>query len=169
MKHALAYLNLDSPVGRIFLVAQDDILIRLEFADQPHALGGPSGPTAGSQFLADTRRQLEAYFEDRQHVFDISLKLQGSSFQEKVWNALLDLSVGETLSYSQFANRIGHPDAIRAVGAANGRNPISIIIPCHRLIGTDGHLTGYAGGLEAKRWLLRHEGHKVEENRVTGW
>jgi methylated-DNA-[protein]-cysteine S-methyltransferase len=102
-------------------------------------------------------RQLKAYFTGRLHVFDLPLKLEGTPFQLKVWKALQRIPYGETLSYGELARRIGRPGAHRAVGAANGRNPLSIVIPCHRVIGASGKLTGYGGGLEAKERLLALE------------
>ena len=157
------YLNIDSPVGRILLVAQRDTLIRLEFTDRPHAQGIPASATAGSPFLEEVHRQISAYFAGTLHRFDIPLRLQGTPFQQRVWQALSEIPFGSVSTYSHLANQIGRPTAVRAVGAANGQNPISIVVPCHRLIGKDGHLTGYAGGLEAKRWLLRHERHGISD------
>ena len=104
--------------------------------------------------LQDTMRQLQEYFAGTRKSFSIPLDLQGTDFQKKVWNVLLSIPYGETRSYSDIARAIGKPDAVRAVGAANGRNPLSIIVPCHRVIGQNGSLTGYAGGLEIKKMLL---------------
>jgi methylated-DNA-[protein]-cysteine S-methyltransferase len=107
--------------------------------------------------LLEASRQLQAYFAGERREFDLPLAPYGSDFQRRVWSALLEIPYGETISYLELARRLGDPRAVRAVGSANGRNPISIIIPCHRVIGADGSLVGYGGGLERKRWLLRHE------------
>ncbi len=104
--------------------------------------------------LLETARQLDDYFAGRRTAFSVPLDFAGTGFQKKVWQALLTIPFGETRNYGQVAAQIGLPAAVRAVGAANGRNPVSIIVPCHRVIGADGALTGYAGGLEAKAWLL---------------
>lgn len=108
--------------------------------------------------LLETKRQLHEYFAGSRHRFELELDFTGTDFQKSVWQALLTIPFGETRSYSQIAQQIGNPKAVRAVGAANGRNPISIIAPCHRVIGASGGLTGFAGGLEAKQYLLALEG-----------
>jgi methylated-DNA-[protein]-cysteine S-methyltransferase len=108
--------------------------------------------------LDETARQLREYFAGTRQTFDLPLAPRGSGFQELVWQTLLKIPFGETWSYGQLAKHIGRPSASRAVGTANGANPISIIVPCHRVIGANGTLTGYGGGLPAKRWLLAHEG-----------
>ena len=105
----------------------------------------------------DVRAQLDEYFAGRRTTFDLQLNAAGTAFQKKVWGALAEIPYGETASYGQTAAAIGVPDAARAVGLANGQNPISIIVPCHRVIGANGSLTGYGGGLDAKKWLLSHE------------
>lgn len=102
--------------------------------------------------------QLDEYFERRRRVFELPLAPQGTAFQQRVWAALLEIPFGVTISYGELATRLGDPKASRAVGLANGRNPISLIVPCHRVIGANGNLTGYGGGLDRKEWLLRHEG-----------
>src|SRR5690625_884241 len=107
--------------------------------------------------FAAAREQLAAYFDNRLQVFNLPLKPAGTEFQRRVWEALRDIPYGQTESYGALARRIGRPRAARAVGMANGRNPISIIIPCHRVMGADGSLTGYGGGIDRKRWLLEHE------------
>ncbi len=103
--------------------------------------------------------QLDEYFNDTRRTFTINLDTKGTDFQKSVWQALLNVPFGQVQSYSDIARAIGNPKAVRAVGAANGKNPISIIVPCHRIIGASGKLTGYAGGLERKQWLLKHEGY----------
>lgn len=113
-------------------------------------------PRTGS-LLAETERQLREYFSGKRSRFELPLDFQGTEFQKKVWSALLTIPFGETRSYTEIAVQIGSPNAVRAVGAANGRNPLSIVAPCHRVIGASGGLTGFAGGLAAKQWLLRLE------------
>jgi methylated-DNA-[protein]-cysteine S-methyltransferase len=108
--------------------------------------------------LSAAVRQLTEYFAGTRREFDLPLRLQGTTFQTRVWRELSEIPYGQTWSYGQLAHRIEKPSASRAVGLANGRNPISILVPCHRVIGADGSLTGYGGGLERKRWLLAHEG-----------
>ena len=166
INHRIHHLTMDSPVGRMIVVTENDALTRLEFSGRPHARGIPEEASVGSLLLNEVKRQLETYFSGALSAFDLPLLLQGTPFQQRVWQALLDIPFGATSSYSCLAAQIDRPAAVRAVGAANGLNPISIIVPCHRLIGANGHLTGYAGGQAAKRWLLRHEGHRVEGDRV---
>jgi methylated-DNA-[protein]-cysteine S-methyltransferase len=108
--------------------------------------------------LLEAERQLREYFERRRTAFTVTLDPQGTAFQQQVWDALRTIPFGETRSYAEIARQIGRPTAVRAVGAANGRNPLSIVTPCHRVIGTNGHLTGFAGGLDTKAFLLRLEG-----------
>jgi methylated-DNA-[protein]-cysteine S-methyltransferase len=108
--------------------------------------------------LAAAIRQLSEYFAGSRRVFDLPLRMQGTLFQQRVWRQLAEIPYGTTWSYGELAKRIDNPSASRAVGLANGRNPISILVPCHRVIGADGSLTGYGGGLDRKRWLLAHEG-----------
>ncbi|PPC74514.1 cysteine methyltransferase [Pokkaliibacter plantistimulans] len=107
--------------------------------------------------LQETARQLRAYLDGQLHQFDLPLQQRGTPFQQRVWSALQHIGYGATLSYRELAERLGQPSAIRAVASANGRNPWSIVVPCHRVIGSDGSLTGYAGGVECKRWLLQLE------------
>jgi methylated-DNA-[protein]-cysteine S-methyltransferase len=150
----------DSPVGKLKLVATDvglaGILWEKEHPD-PHApdegIESPEHPV-----LAETARQLDEYFAGRRKRFDLALDFAGTDFQRKVWAALLTIPFGETRTYAQIAAQIGQPTAVRAVGAANGRNPISIIAPCHRVIGSTGKLVGFGGGLPRKAQLLALEG-----------
>ncbi|MBL8954533.1 MAG: methylated-DNA--[protein]-cysteine S-methyltransferase [Myxococcaceae bacterium] len=119
------------------------------------------GPRAGakgtSKLLERAAKQLAEYFAGERETFDLPLEPRGTGFQRAVWKALGEIAFGETVSYAHIAKKIGRPKAVRAVGAANGQNPISLIIPCHRVIGADGSLTGYGGGLPKKKWLLQHE------------
>jgi len=155
-----------SPVGALTLVAERDAetceraLAALLFERHAH---GPERTDAwcaddGTTIvLAEAARQLDEYFAGERRTFDLPLAPRGTPFQQRVWSALRDMPYGATTSYGALALRLGDPNATRAVGAANGRNPISIIVPCHRVIGASGSLTGFGGGLERKRWLLEHE------------
>jgi methylated-DNA-[protein]-cysteine S-methyltransferase len=152
-----AHTTIDSPAGQLTLVARDGVLCGLYLERQRHA---PDRTTFGDRddgpFAAATR-QLAEYFDGSRTEFDLPLALHGTPFQRTVWQALLTIRYGETVTYGELARRIGRPTAARAVGLANGRNPISIIVPCHRVIGGNGDLTGYGGGLDRKRELLAHE------------
>jgi methylated-DNA-[protein]-cysteine S-methyltransferase len=145
----------DSPVGPLTLVAEDGVLAGLFMAEHRHA---PSLDLPLEEAgLPAVREQLTAYFSRDLKEFDLPLAVRGTSFQEQVWAALRTIPYGETWTYRELAEEIGRPTAVRAVGLANGRNPVSIVVPCHRVIGTGGSLTGYGGGLAAKQWLLSHE------------
>jgi methylated-DNA-[protein]-cysteine S-methyltransferase len=147
---------IDSPVGRLRLVGTADGLAAILWEhDPPRRVRlniereAPEHPV-----LVEAERQLNEYFAGTRTAFDLTLDFAGTSFQRKVWHALLTIPFGQTRSYGQIAEQIGRPSAVRAVGAANGRNPISIVAPCHRVIGATGKLTGFAGGLETKAYLL---------------
>ncbi len=144
----------DSPVGPLHLAAADGVLCRLSLQDQRHAPDPDELGTRDDDALADVRAQLAAYFAGDLREFDLPLRLDGTSFQQRVWAALREIPYGETISYGELAERVGSPGASRAVGLANGRNPVAIIVPCHRVIAADGTLGGYGGGLERKRRLL---------------
>ncbi|MDQ4081216.1 MAG: methylated-DNA--[protein]-cysteine S-methyltransferase, partial [Gemmatimonadota bacterium] len=116
-----------------------------------------NAPSEEDAVLAAAREQLEAYFDARLQQFDLPLEAQGTEFQHRVWNSLKRIPFGETISYAELARRVDKPKAVRAVGAANGRNPLMIIVPCHRVIGADGSLTGFGAGIDRKRWMLDHE------------
>jgi methylated-DNA-[protein]-cysteine S-methyltransferase len=145
--------TMQSPLGTLRLYAANDELVGVYLPDAE----APTGATGRSDVLVRTARQLTEYFAGQRRVFDLPLGPQGTGFQTLVWRTLLQIPYGETWSYGQLARAIGRPAASRAVGAANGRNPIPIIVPCHRVIGSNGDLTGYGGGLPIKRWLLDHE------------
>jgi len=145
---------MDSPVGPLQLIAAGETLTGILFLDS----GAGAEPTCASPLLADARRQLAAYFRGELQRFDLPLAPAGTAFQKSVWRALAEIPWGETRSYGELARAIGRPTAARAVGAANGANPLPIVLPCHRVIGASGTLTGYAGGLERKRRLLALEG-----------
>jgi len=151
-----AYKVIDSPVGKLKLVAKGSKLSAILWEnDKPDRVRlGPMREEQGNSVLAEAERQLTEYFAGKRNFFDLDLEFAGTEFQRKVWEALLTIPCGETRSYREIAIQIGKPKAIRAVGAATGKNPISIIAPCHRVVGTSGDLTGFAGGLSAKRLLL---------------
>jgi methylated-DNA-[protein]-cysteine S-methyltransferase len=152
MSDITLYTQMKSPIGELLLFGGERALQGLYMDGRP----GGDWKRADEPFES-ARAQLDEYFAGRRSKFDIELDLRGSAFQRAVWDALLEIPYGETRSYGEIAKRIGRPDRARAVGAANGSNPVSIIVPCHRVIGADGSLTGYGGGLERKRWLLEHE------------
>ncbi|GAO79688.1 MULTISPECIES: methylated-DNA--[protein]-cysteine S-methyltransferase [unclassified Sphingopyxis] len=145
-----------SPVGELTLVADDRGLAAILWEnDSPDRVRlGALTEKAGHPVLVETERQLAEYFAGERRAFDVPLSFAGTDFQKRVWAALLAIPFGETRSYGEIADQLGNPGASRAVGAANGRNPISIIAPCHRVVGSNGKLTGFAGGLEAKAYLL---------------
>ena len=145
-----------SPVGPLKLLASDKGLAAVlwENDDPKRVRLGPSGQDPDHPVLIETARQLTVYFAGALTAFTVPLDFHGTDFQKSVWQALVEIPFGETRTYAAIARQIGRPKAVRAVGAANGRNPISIIAPCHRVIGSDGTLTGFAGGLDAKRFLL---------------
>lgn len=149
----LTLMELPSPLGVLRLVARDEELAGVYLPAQQ----APAAEPARTPLLEQTARQLAQYFAGERRVFDLPLAPRGSGFQERVWRALAAIPFGETRSYAALAASIGRPAASRAVGTANARNPIAIIVPCHRVIAASGQLTGYAGGLPAKRWLLDHE------------
>jgi methylated-DNA-[protein]-cysteine S-methyltransferase len=160
LRKRYVYSWIDSPVGRLKLVASDDGLAAILWDnDRPSpAPLSAAEPDATHPIIVEAARQLDEYFRGRRRTFALRLDPTGTPFQRKVWNALLTIPFGETRSYRQIAEQIGQPTATRAVGAANGRNPISIVTPCHRVIGASGALTGFGGGLETKAYLLAHEG-----------
>ncbi|WP_439853590.1 methylated-DNA--[protein]-cysteine S-methyltransferase [Pseudomonas yamanorum] len=153
------YKYMPSPVGQLTLVARDGKLTAILWEkERPNRVRlGALQEANNSPVLQETERQLKEYFAGTRNRFELELDFAGTDFQKKVWQALLTIPFGQTRSYSQIAAQIGNPKAVRAVGAANGRNPISIVAPCHRVIGASGGLTGFAGGLEAKQYLLALE------------
>jgi methylated-DNA-[protein]-cysteine S-methyltransferase len=154
-----AFTHFDSPIGRLLLTSDGAALTGL-YMEPSRKAQSTAGwmEDATVPPLAAAVRQLTEYFAGSRRDFDLPLRLQGTDFQQRVWQELTEIPFGETWSYGQLARRIDKPSASRAVGLANGQNPISIIVPCHRVIGADGSLTGYGGGLERKSWLLAHEG-----------
>jgi methylated-DNA-[protein]-cysteine S-methyltransferase len=159
----LTMLTIDSPLGPLRLYAEDDALTGLYLPRQaaPAAPAAPAPPArdtpAPVPVLARAAAQLAEYFAGTRRDFDVPLAPRGTGFQSLVWRELARIPYGETRTYGELARVLGRPSASRAVGAANGKNPISILVPCHRVIAGSGALTGYAGGLDAKRWLLAHE------------
>lgn len=153
----LSTLPCESPVGRLSLFATDEALVGLYLPEHRRAPVLEAQGGAGHPILERTRAQLGEYFAGRRTSFDLPLAPRGTQHQEAVWKALCEIPFGETRSYGELAAHLGRPGAARAVGSANGQNPISIVIPCHRVVGADGSLTGYAGGTARKQWLLRHE------------
>lgn len=156
------YTWMDSPTGRLLLVADEHGLREIVFAQ------GRTPPVIGSSWRGDGAlfsepvRQLQAFFAGELRNFDLRLKPEGTAFQQRVWMALREIPFGETISYGEIARRVGNPAASRAVGLANGSNPLPIIVPCHRVIGSNGKLIGYGGGLENKRWLLDFERRQLQ-------
>ena len=156
---ALRYATMESPIGRLILASDGAALcgVRMENAS-PRDAGWERMLDDDDAPLAAARAQLDEYFAGHRRDFDLPLAPRGPEFQRRVWEALRRIPFGTTTSYAALAARIGSPTAVRAVGAANGRNPLPIVVPCHRVIGADGSLTGFGGGIERKRWLLAHEG-----------
>lgn len=160
------FITLATPVGELKLVANGSRLAAILWEnDKPDRVRlGPMREAPNNPILMRTAQQLREYFAGTRNRFDLELEFAGTEFQKKVWAALLTIPFGETRSYSEIARQIGNPSAVRAVGAANGKNPISIVAPCHRVIGASGKLTGFAGGLEAKEQLLTLEGCEWSDN-----
>jgi methylated-DNA-[protein]-cysteine S-methyltransferase len=162
----LIYDVVPAPIGRLIVASDGDAIPGVWMAN-----ASPGDPTWSScrgvdPLLVEARRQLAAYFAGALRTFTLPLAPNGTDFQRRVWRTLEAISYGTTISYAELARRVGNTTAVRAVGAANGRNPIPIIVPCHRVIGSDGSLTGFGGGLDRKRWLLQHEGALPRELNV---
>lgn len=157
---------MQSPVGLLKLVASDKGLAGVLWEnDSPNRVRlNALAEHRNHPVLLEAEAQLRDYFAGKRNTFSLTLDFVGSEFQKKVWNALLTIPFGETRSYGQIAKQIGSPKAVRAVGAANGKNPISIVVPCHRVVGSTGKLTGFAGGLEAKACLLGMESKTIQKN-----
>lgn len=161
MSHAV----IDTPVGPIRLVATAAGLTHVVYPDRDHGRPAGDGSVQAADIVADATQQLAEYFAGQRQTFDLPLALSGTEFQREVWLALAQIPFGETTSYGDLAARLGRPGAARAVGAANGANPVSIILPCHRVVGANGRLTGYAGGLVAKQTLLKLERRHTASRR----
>jgi methylated-DNA-[protein]-cysteine S-methyltransferase len=157
----LGYTRCPSPIGELTLTASATALTAVYFptsrhGSPPDAQGEAAGPAA--EILARARQQLAEYFAGTRKTFDLPLAAEGSAFEHRVWDALARIPYGATTTYGELARRLGDARNARAVGAANGKNPIPVIVPCHRVIGANGDLTGFGGGIDRKRWLLEHEG-----------
>lgn len=147
--------RLDSPIGELHLVVDD--AGRLVRIDLPGSRAPAQDEVTSPARCRHVARQLREYFAGERRTFDLELQAHGTDFQRRAWRALQRIPFGQTQSYRQQAERLGNPNAVRAVGQANSRNPIPIVVPCHRVIGIDGSLTGFGGGLRCKQWLLQHE------------
>jgi methylated-DNA-[protein]-cysteine S-methyltransferase len=151
------YSFIDSPLGRMHVQGDGQFVTGLFMPDHKGWRGPDPSWQRCDALFTEVREQLTEYFAGRRQQFDVALKLAGTPFQRRVWQELATIPFGTTISYAQLAQRVGKPTASRAVGHANGCNPISIVLPCHRVIGADGKLTGYAGGIDKKQWLLDWE------------
>jgi methylated-DNA-[protein]-cysteine S-methyltransferase len=158
---AVFYTTFESPVGPLLLAGDSNALRMVSFETGKHAAPPRPDWKQNVPAFAEVIRQLQAYFRGELKEFDLPLAMEGTEFQIRVWNALCAIPYGETISYAQLAQRIGNPKAVRAVGLANGSNPIPIIVPCHRVIGSDGSLTGFGGGLSTKKKLLELESKQM--------
>jgi methylated-DNA-[protein]-cysteine S-methyltransferase len=156
---ATVWRHVDSQVGPLLIAGSDAALVAIEFQDNRHPVTRDAHWREGDNaVLRETERQLGEYFQGGRRSFDLPLAPRGTPFQQAVWSTLAEIPYGATWSYRDVARYVGKPEAVRAVGAANGRNPIPIVLPCHRVIGADGSLTGFGGGLPTKAFLLRLEG-----------
>jgi methylated-DNA-[protein]-cysteine S-methyltransferase len=142
----------ESPIGPLEVAGTEEGILSIEFSERSSVSAGPPAPCLKPCF-----RQLGEYFAGRRRVFTLKLDLRGTPFQKRVWSELLKVPFGRTVAYRDIAAALGNPRSTRAVGGANHRNPVSIVVPCHRVVGADGGLTGYGGGLRRKAWLLAHE------------
>ena len=158
-----SYDFLNTEIGQLLIAGTERGLVRIHLPREGRAAEPDDGWRHDPEAVAEAVAQLRAYFAGELRVFDLPLDPQGTDFQRRVWQALAEIPYGETTSYSELAGSIGRPAAVRAVGAANGKNPLPIVLPCHRVIGADGSLTGFGGGLEMKRYLLELEGVVVED------
>ena len=158
---AVYYTMFESPVGPLLLAGDSNALRRVSFESSKRLAIPRADWKQNRAAFAEVIRQLQAYFRGDLKEFDVPLAMEGTEFQLRVWNALRAICYGETISYAQLAERVGNPQAVRAVGLANGSNPIPIIVPCHRVIGSDGSLTGFGGGLSTKKKLLELESKQL--------
>ena len=156
------YDVVQTPIERLVVASDGSAIVGVWMANAEPDDASWADRCGTDSLLDEARRQLVAYFAGRLRAFDLPLAPNGTDFQRRVWSALREIPFGTTISYAELARRVSSVAAVRAVGAANGRNPIPIIVPCHRVIGSDGSLTGFGGGLPRKQWLLRHEGAQGE-------
>lgn len=169
MTENVVYRHVDSPVGPLLIAGDDAGLQLIEFHAPRHPMSGADRWRAGDNaVLRQAQLQLAEYFAGRRRGFDLPLAPRGTAFQRQVWWELANIPFGNTISYADLAMRVGRPTATRAVGAANGRNPLPIVLPCHRVIGADGSLTGFGGGLPTKQFLLQLEGALPPETDLFG-
>ncbi|KYN23797.1 cysteine methyltransferase [Vibrio cidicii] len=154
------YTIAPSPLGEMTLQANDEGILGIWFTTQTTRPDDLGQEDVNHSVLSLALTQLDEYFSGKRTQFDLPIAAKGTAFQMQVWQALTTIPYGETWSYQELANAIGNPKAVRAVGLANGKNPVSIVVPCHRVIGKNGKLTGYAGGIERKRWLLDKESNQ---------
>lgn len=160
---------MQSPIGRVLVAASEAGITRMEIAPQHSASkASRNGSPQARAHVARAIRQLKEYFAGHRQKFDLSLDLRGTPLQQRVWRRLLDIPFGQTMTYGELARRVGSPQAARAAGAACGANPVWLVVPCHRVIGSDGGLHGYGGGLWRKEFLLRHEGALKDSNLKAG-
>ena len=161
MSYPVWYTTMISPLGTLCLAASQEGLIRVDFQQGERPIQPDPAWQEEAHLLTDARCQLEEYFQGKRRHFTLRLTPKGTPFQQRVWQELLRIPYGATITYTELAQRLGNPRAVRAVGHANGRNSIALIIPCHRVIGRDGRLRGYASGLAFKHRLLLHEGTRL--------
>ncbi|HYD47683.1 MAG TPA: methylated-DNA--[protein]-cysteine S-methyltransferase [Terriglobales bacterium] len=160
---------LDTPIGRLLLVSDGEVLIEIHFESDGQPVAAPPDSRADDTALAQAARELSEYFSGRRRSFEVAIGFRrGTEFQREVWQALRDIPFGTTISYGELARRVRRPNGFRAVGAANGRNPLPIVVPCHRVIGSDGTLTGFGGGLPTKQHLLQLEGCAIAARAISG-
>jgi methylated-DNA-[protein]-cysteine S-methyltransferase len=150
----MEYITLNTPLGICYIEADEIGITKVSVIE---VFENDENESTSNQHLIEAKKQLDAYFEGKLKNFSLTINPKGTDFQKKVWHALLNVPFGKTASYQEITNLLGDPKAIRAVANANGKNPLWIVVPCHRIIGSDGSLTGYAGGLWRKKWLLDHE------------
>lgn len=153
----LYYGYYKSPIGILRIVVDENSLVALDFNEDEKKQSDEHS------YIKEVKNQLDEYFKGKRELFDLNIKINGTDFQNKVWNELTKIPYGETISYKELATRIGNDKACRAVGNANNKNKISIVIPCHRVVGSNKKLVGYAGGLEKKEWLINHENKVTKE------
>jgi methylated-DNA-[protein]-cysteine S-methyltransferase len=164
----MTYDYLDTPLGRMLLVANDAGLCGIHFVGQKYYPAGREGWRKDESALRRAKEELSEYFAGERAVFTVPLAAEGTPFQRAIWREIAKVPYGETITYAELARRAGFPGCARAAGAATGRNPIGVIVPCHRIVGTNGSLTGYAGGLAKKKALLTLEGATLERRRGRG-
>jgi methylated-DNA-[protein]-cysteine S-methyltransferase len=163
----MLYTLLDSPLGALLVTRDDGGITGLYLPTGKNAVAPAPSWVPDDAAFADIRGQVAEYFSGRRQNFVLPLNPTGTAFQRTVWLALREIPYGQTTSYGRTAAAIGHPNASRAVGLANGQNPISIVVPCHRVIGANGSMIGYGGGIEAKRWLIAHEAHHAGHTLIA--